>query len=161
MDADGSHAPEELPRLLDAAREADVVIGSRWVRGGKVVNWPFHRLLLSRGGSLYTRLALGLPLRDATAGYRVYRMPVLDKIEVDSVVSQGYCFQIDLGWRSHRSGFRIVEVPITFAERERGASKMSSSIVREAFWRVAVWGTQARVAAVKRALGGGKKPSPV
>jgi dolichol-phosphate mannosyltransferase len=161
MDADGSHAPEELPRLLDAAREADVVIGSRWVRGGKVVNWPFHRLLLSRGGSLYTRLALGLPLRDATAGYRVYRMPVLDKIEIDSVESQGYCFQIDLGWRSHRGGFRIVEVPITFVERERGASKMSSSIVREAFWRVAVWGAQARVAAVKRALGGGKKPPGV
>ncbi len=158
MDADGSHAPEQLPRLLDAAREADVVIGSRWVRGGKVVNWPAHRLLLSRGGSLYTRLALGLPLRDATAGYRVYRMPVLDKIEVDQVESQGYCFQIDLSWRSHRSGFRIAEVPITFAERERGASKMSSSIVREALWRVTVWGAQARTAGLWRALGG-KKPS--
>jgi dolichol-phosphate mannosyltransferase len=161
MDADGSHAPEQLPRLLDAARDADVVIGSRWVPGGKVVNWPAHRLLLSRGGSLYTRLALGLPLRDATAGYRVYRLPVLDKIEVDTVESQGYCFQIDLGWRSYRSGFRIVEVPITFAERERGASKMSSHIVREAFLRVAVWGTRHRLNALKRALGGGKKPSAV
>jgi len=159
MDADGSHAPEELPKLLDAARDADVVIGSRWVPGGKVVNWPFYRLLISRGGSLYTRMALGLPVRDATAGYRVYRLPVLDKIEVDTVQSQGYCFQIDLGWRSYRSGFRIVEVPITFAERERGASKMSSSIVREAFWRVAIWGTEYRFNAVKRALGGGKKPS--
>jgi dolichol-phosphate mannosyltransferase len=159
MDADGSHAPEDLPRLLAAAREADVVIGSRWVRGGKTVNWPVHRLLLSRGASLYTRLALSLPLRDATAGYRLYRMPVLDKIEVDTVESQGYCFQIDLGWRSYRSGFRIAEVPITFAERERGASKMSSSIVREAFWRVAVWGVQSRTAAVKRAIGGNKKPS--
>src|SRR4029079_6363189 len=99
-------------------------------------NWPLHRLGLSRGASLYTRIALNLPLRDATAGHRVYRMPVLDKIEVDQVESQGYCFQIDLGWRSHKQGFRIVEVPITFAERERGASKMSSSIVREAFWRV-------------------------
>jgi dolichol-phosphate mannosyltransferase len=135
------------------------VIGSRWVPGGKVVNWPFYRLMISRGGSLYTRIALGLPVRDATAGYRVYRMPVLDKIEVDTVQSQGYCFQIDLGWRSYRNGFRVVEVPITFAERERGASKMNSSIVREAFWRVAVWGAQARVAAVRRALGGGaKKP---
>jgi dolichol-phosphate mannosyltransferase len=154
MDADGSHAPEQLPALLNAARDADVVIGSRWVGGGKVVNWPAHRLLLSRGGSLYTRLALGLPLRDATAGYRVYRMPVLEKIEIDKVVSQGYCFQIDLGWRSHRNGFRIVEVPITFAERERGASKMSSSIVREALWRVTVWGVTSRREAIKRALGG-------
>jgi dolichol-phosphate mannosyltransferase len=161
MDADGSHAPEELPRLLDAARDADVVIGSRWVRGGKTLNWPAHRLLLSRGASLYTRLALGLPVRDATAGYRVYRLPVLDKIEVDTVESQGYCFQIDLGWRSYRSGFRIVEVPITFAERERGASKMSSNIVREAFLRVAIWGTEYRLNAVKRALTGGKKPPAV
>jgi dolichol-phosphate mannosyltransferase len=159
MDADGSHAPEELPRLLDAAREADVVIGSRWVRGGKVINWPVRRLLLSRGASLYTRVAMGLPVRDATAGYRVYRTPVLDKIEVDQVASQGYCFQIDLAWRSYRNGLRITEVPITFTERERGASKMSSSIVREALWRVTAWGAQARVAGVKRALGGGKKPS--
>jgi dolichol-phosphate mannosyltransferase len=156
MDADGSHAPEQLPRLLDAARDADVVVGSRWVRGGQVINWPAHRLLLSRGGSLYTRLLLGLPLRDATAGYRVYRIPVLDKIEVDTVASQGYCFQIDLGWRSHRKGFRIVEVPITFAERERGASKMNSSIVREALWRVAVWGVGARRDALKRTLAGGR-----
>jgi dolichol-phosphate mannosyltransferase len=161
MDADGSHAPEQLRRLLDAAREADVVIGSRWVRGGKVLNWPAHRLLLSRAGSLYTRILLGLPLRDATAGYRVYRMPVLDKIEVDQVESQGYCFQIDLGWRSYRSGFRIAEVPITFAERERGASKMDSRIVREALWRVAVWGVQYRVGVVKRALSGGTKPARV
>jgi dolichol-phosphate mannosyltransferase len=159
MDADGSHAPEELPRLLDAARKADVVIGSRWVRGGTVVNWPVHRLLLSRGASLYTRIAMGLPVRDATAGYRVYRTPVLDKIEVDQVVSQGYCFQIDLTWRSYRNGLRITEVPITFAERERGASKMSSSIVREALWRVTAWGARARLASVKRALNAGKKQS--
>jgi dolichol-phosphate mannosyltransferase len=157
MDADGSHAPEQLPRLLDAARDADVVIGSRWVRGGKVLNWPVHRLLLSRGASLYTRIAMGLPVRDATAGYRVYRTPVLDKIEVDQVASQGYCFQIDLAWRSYRNGLRIAEVPITFAERERGASKMSSNIVGEALWRVTVWGAQARLASVKRALGAGEK----
>jgi dolichol-phosphate mannosyltransferase len=150
MDADGSHAPEELPRLLDALREADAVIGSRWVRGGKVVNWPVHRLLLSRGGNLYTRLALGIPYRDATGGYRAYRMPLLEKIDIGSVLSQGYCFQVDLTRRAHGEGFRVVEVPITFAERERGASKMSSAIVREALWRVTVWGLRARRDAVLR-----------
>ncbi|HET8660625.1 MAG TPA: polyprenol monophosphomannose synthase [Micromonosporaceae bacterium] len=150
MDADGSHAPEQLPRLLDALRGADVVLGSRWVPGGSVVNWPAHRLLLSRGGNLYTRLALGMPVRDATGGYRAYRMPVLDKIEIETVASQGYCFQVDLAWRAHRNGFRLAEVPITFAERERGASKMSSSIVREALWRVTVWGVRARLAALRR-----------
>jgi dolichol-phosphate mannosyltransferase len=148
MDADGSHRPEELSSLLDAARDADVVIGSRWVRGGKAVNWPMHRLLLSRGASIYTRVALGLPLHDATAGYRVYRIDVLDKIDVETVQSQGYCFQIDLGWRSHKNGFRIVEVPITFADRERGTSKMSSTIVREALVRVTLWGAKARKDAV-------------
>lgn len=152
MDADGSHAPEELPRLLDALRSNDVVLGSRWVPGGRVVNWPAHRLVLSRGGNLYTRLALGMPVRDATGGYRAYRMPVLDKIEIETVASQGYCFQVDLAWRAYRNGFRLAEVPITFAERERGASKMSSAIVREALWRVTVWGARARLAALRRAL---------
>ena len=156
MDADGSHAPEELPRLLDALADADVVLGSRWVTGGKVVNWPLHRLLLSRGGNLYTRVALGMPLKDATGGYRAYRMTALDKMDVDTVASQGYCFQVDLAWRAHRNGFRVVEVPITFAERERGASKMSSSIVREALWRVTVWGTRARL----KALGTLLSPKP-
>src|SRR5439155_7239809 len=156
MDADGSHAPEELTRLLDAAREADVVLGSRYVPGGKVVNWPVHRLALSRGGNLYTRIALGMPLRDATGGYRVYRMPALDKLDVDSVASQGYCFQVDMAWRAYRNGFRVVEVPITFAERERGASKMSSAIVGEALWRVGVWGTRARLGALRRAMRGGR-----
>jgi dolichol-phosphate mannosyltransferase len=150
MDADGSHAPEELSRLLDALADADAVLGSRWVPGGKVVNWPAHRLVLSRGANLYTRLALGIPIKDATGGYRAYRMPILDKIEIDSVTSQGYCFQVDVTWRAYRSGCRLVEVPITFAERERGASKMSSSIVREAFWRVGVWGAQARLASLRR-----------
>ncbi len=154
MDADGSHAPEELHRLLDAARDADVVIGSRWVPGGKVVNWPLHREILSKGGSLYTRMALGVGLRDATAGYRVYKMPVLDKIDVESVQSQGYCFQIDLGWRAIKHGFRVTEVPVTFAERERGASKMSSNIVREAFLRVGVWGLKARRDALVAKVGG-------
>jgi dolichol-phosphate mannosyltransferase len=154
MDADGSHAPEELPLLLDALADAEVVLGSRWVRGGKVVNWPLHRLLLSRGGNLYTRLALGMPFKDATGGYRAYRLPVLDKIDVESVASEGYCFQVDLAWRAYRSGFRVAEIPITFAERERGASKMSSSIVREALWRVTVWSAQARVGALRRAVSG-------
>jgi dolichol-phosphate mannosyltransferase len=157
MDADGSHAPEQLPRLLDALRTADVVLGSRWVPGGRVVNWPWRRMVLSRGANLYTRLVMGMPIRDATGGYRVYRMPVLDKIDIDSVVSQGYCFQVDLAWRAHRHGLRVVEVPITFAERERGASKMSTTIIREALWRVTVWGARARRDAVRRAVRRGRR----
>jgi dolichol-phosphate mannosyltransferase len=153
MDADGSHAPEQLPGLLAALRTADVVLGSRWVPGGRVVNWPLRRMALSRGANLYTRLALGLPVRDATGGYRAYRTPVLDKIDIDSVVSQGYCFQVDLAWRSYRQGLRVVEVPITFTDRERGASKMSPAIVREALWRVTVWGMRARREALRRVLG--------
>jgi dolichol-phosphate mannosyltransferase len=154
MDADGSHAPEQLPRLLDALVEADAVIGSRWVRGGSVVNWPVHRLVLSRGANIYTRLAMGMPYKDATGGYRAYRMTVLEKIELESVLSQGYCFQVDLTRRAHRDGFRVVEVPITFAERERGASKMSSAIVAEALWRVSLWGLQARGQALGRLVRG-------
>lgn len=157
MDADGSHAPEELPRLLDALSEADAVLGSRYVPGGTVVNWPTSRMLISRSGNLYVRMALGMPFRDATGGYRAYRMPVLDKMEIDSVSSQGYCFQVDLAWRAYRQGFRVTEVPITFADRERGASKMSQSIVREAFWRVTIWGTQARLATLRKMLGGGRR----
>ena len=144
MDADGSHAPEELPRLLAALRDADLVIGSRWVPGGEVRNWPMSRLLLSRGASLYTRVLLRYPVRDATAGYRVYRRTVLEQLELDEVASQGYCFQIDLGWKTWRTGFRVVEVPITFTEREVGQSKMSRAIVTEALWRVAVWGLTSR-----------------
>jgi dolichol-phosphate mannosyltransferase len=159
MDADGSHAPEELPKLLDALRDADAVIGSRWVPGGKVVNWPAHRLLLSRTANLYTRIALGMPIKDATGGYRAYRLPVLEKIDFASVTSQGYCFQVDLTWRAQRDGFRVVEVPITFAERERGASKMSSSVIAEAMLRVGVWGLRARTNALKRAISGRRRPS--
>jgi dolichol-phosphate mannosyltransferase len=154
MDADGSHAPEELPRLLDTLADADVVLGSRYVSGGRTVNWPAHRQAISRIGNLYVRLALGMPLRDATGGYRAYRTPILDKIDVASIASQGYCFQVDLAWRSHRDGFRVAEMPITFTERERGTSKMSSSIVREALWRVTVWGTAARWTALKKAVAG-------
>jgi len=153
MDADGSHAPEELPKLLDALRDADAVIGSRWVRGGSVVNWPVHRLVLSRVANLYTRLAMGMRVRDATGGYRAYRTSVLQKIDVADVTSQGYCFQVDLTWRTHRHGFRITEVPIRFAERERGASKMTSAIIGEALWRVTMWGAQARRDALLDRLG--------
>jgi len=152
MDADGSHAPEQLPRLLAALRDADVVLGSRWVAGGTVVNWPKSRELISRSGNLYTRVALGMPLRDATGGYRAYRRGVLESIDLDSVASQGYCFQVDLAWRAARAGFRVVEVPITFADRERGESKMSGSIVREALWRVTQWGARHRVDQLRRAL---------
>jgi dolichol-phosphate mannosyltransferase len=154
MDADGSHAPEQLPQLLAALRAADVVLGSRWVPGGRVVNWPWRRMVLSRGANLYTRLVLGLPVRDATGGFRAYRIPVLDKIDIDSVESQGYCFQVDAAWRAHRHGLRVVEVPITFADRERGASKMSPAIVREALWRVTVWGVRARGEALRRVTRG-------
>ena len=140
MDADGSHAPEQLPRLLDALNDADLVLGARWIEGGEVENWPLARKLLSRGGNTYARLVLGLPLRDATGGFRAYRRQVLEAIHVGEVVSQGYCFQVDLALRAWRNGFRIVEVPITFVERVRGQSKMSRAIVAEAFWRVTAWG---------------------
>ncbi|GLZ78870.1 dolichol-phosphate mannosyltransferase [Actinorhabdospora filicis] len=157
MDADGSHAPEQLHRLLDALGEADAVIGSRYVPGGKVVNWPAHRLLLSRGGSLYTRILLGVPVRDTTAGYRAYRLDALDKFDLGTVASAGYCFQIDLTWRAVRAGLRVVEVPITFAERERGASKMGGSIVREALLRVGSWGVKHRAGQVASLFGGKDK----
>lgn len=140
MDADGSHAPEELPRLLAALADADLVIGSRWVPGGAVLNWPRSRLLLSRGGNAYTRLALRMPIRDATGGFRAYRIDVLRELPLYDVASAGYCFQVDLVWRAYRAGFRVVEVPITFVERERGTSKMRQAIVTEALWRVTWWG---------------------
>jgi dolichol-phosphate mannosyltransferase len=140
MDADGSHAPEQLPMLLTALAEADMVLGARWVRGGKVENWPFLRKVLSVGGNVYVRLLLGLPMRDATGGYRAFRRAVLEGVKLEEVASQGYCFQVDLALRAHRSGFKVVEVPITFVERVRGESKMSRAIVVESLVRVTVWG---------------------
>jgi dolichol-phosphate mannosyltransferase len=145
MDADGSHQPEQLPRLLDALESADVVLGSRWVAGGEVSNWPKSREFLSRGGNMYTRVVLGLPLRDATGGYRAYRAKVLRAFDLTTVRSQGYCFQVDLAWRSWQRGYRVVEVPITFVERVLGASKMSRRIVFEALWRVTLWGARDRL----------------
>ncbi|MEO7260373.1 MAG: polyprenol monophosphomannose synthase [Jatrophihabitantaceae bacterium] len=150
MDADGSHAPEQLPRLLAAIAHSDLVLGSRWVPGGQVLNWPKSRELLSRGGNLYTRLALGIELHDATGGYRAYRRSVLQTIDLSSIASEGYCFQVDLAWRAVQAGFRVTEVPITFAERERGESKMSGNIVREALLRVTEWGAAHRAAQLRR-----------
>jgi dolichol-phosphate mannosyltransferase len=144
MDADGSHAPEQLPDLLAALTEADLALGSRWVEGGSVVDWPRSREALSRGGNAYVRLALRLPVRDATGGFRAYRRQVLESIDLSSVHSQGYCFQVDLVWRAYRGGFRLVEVPIRFVERVAGQSKMNRAIVTEALWRVTVWGATER-----------------
>lgn len=152
MDADGSHAPEELPKLLDELRDADAVLGTRYIPGGSVHNWPLHRLLLSRGGNIYIRMALGMPFRDATGGYRAYRMPVLDEINVDTVASTGYSFQVELAWRSYKHGFRVAEVPITFTEREHGVSKMSGNIFKEQLVRVTVWGLRHRGESVRRRL---------
>jgi len=152
MDADGSHQPEQLPSLLDALRDADLVLGSRWVPGGTVVNWPRSREILSRGGNMYTRMALDVPLMDATGGYRVFRAQTLRDLMLDDVASQGYCFQVDMARRAVQSGKRVVEVPITFVEREYGDSKMSGRIVREALWRVTVWGVQERAAKARAVI---------
>jgi dolichol-phosphate mannosyltransferase len=152
MDADGSHAPEQLPRLIDGLEHADVVLGSRYVPGGEVLDWPKSRWAISRGGNLYVRLALGANLHDITGGYRAYRREVLEQIDYASVDSQGYCFQIDLAWRALRSGYRVIEVPITFAERQIGESKMSGSIVREALIRVTRWGIDYRVNEARSAV---------
>ena len=157
MDADGSHAPEQLHRLLDALPKADLVLGSRWVPGGEVVNWPAQRKFLSLGGSLYSRLALGANIRDMTGGYRAFRADTLRKLNLASVASAGYCFQIDLLWRTIELGFRVREVPITFLEREFGESKMSGNIVREALIRVTKWGLRRRGNQVKALVGGKKK----
>lgn len=144
MDADGSHQPEQLPNLLAALTSADVVLGSRWVAGGKVSNWPKSREVLSRGANAYARFIIGIPLRDATGGYRVYRAEVLRSFDLTTVRSQGYCFQVDLALRSLQRGYRVVEVPISFVERELGASKMNRAIVLEALWRVTAWGIRWR-----------------
>jgi dolichol-phosphate mannosyltransferase len=159
MDADGSHRAADLPALLaplggaagsggaaptGEPGDADVVLGSRWVAGGRVVNWPAHRELLSRVGNTYTRLVLGLPLRDSTGGFRAYRATVLRAVGLADVSSQGYCFQIDMARRSVAAGFRVVEVPITFVERVQGESKMSRAIVGEAVVRVTQWAVRRR-----------------
>jgi dolichol-phosphate mannosyltransferase len=148
MDADGSHQPEELPRLLTALKGADLVLGSRWVPGGRVVNWPKSREFISRGGSLYSRVLLDVPIRDVTGGYRAFRSETLEGLGLDEVASQGYCFQVDLARRAIKAGYHVVEVPITFVEREHGDSKMSRDILVEALWRVTTWGVGERVGKV-------------
>ncbi len=151
MDADGSHQPEQLPLLLDALRDADLVLGSRYVPGGSVVNWPKSREMLSRGGNWYTRRALRIPLMDATGGYRAFRASTLRALDLDGVGSAGYIFQVDLAHRTLAKGLRVTEVPIEFVEREVGDSKMNRKIVSEALWRVTVWGARERVHQVRTA----------
>jgi dolichol-phosphate mannosyltransferase len=156
MDADGSHAPEDLPTLLAALEGpdgADVVLGSRYVPGGKVVNWPAYRNWISRTGNLYSRLALGVRIRDITGGFRAFRREVLETLTLHEVESQGYCFQIDLAWRALQAGFRVVEVPITFTERQIGSSKMDGAVMLEAFVNVARWGFEHRFRRLRPARG--------
>ena len=151
MDADGSHPPEQLPDLLDRIDAgADLVIGSRYVAGGSSVNWPKRRQLLSKGANTYVALALNLHVKDSTAGFRAFRRTTLEKIDLDDVDSQGYCFQVDLTMRAIRRGLRVDEVPITFVEREHGTSKMDQAIVVEALWRVTRWGVRYRTTQVSR-----------
>ncbi|MHB1613948.1 MAG: polyprenol monophosphomannose synthase [Actinomycetes bacterium] len=160
MDADGSHRPEDLPALLAGLADADLVLGSRWVPGGRVVNWPASRALLSRGGNTYARWALGLPLQDATGGFRAFRRSTLEGVDLHQVASAGYCFQVDLAWRAVSRGYRVVEVPITFIERQRGASKMSRAIVAEALWRVTIWGVQSRARQLLHRRRDSSRPAP-
>jgi dolichol-phosphate mannosyltransferase len=145
MDADGSHPADRLPALVAAVTDgAGLAIGSRWTKGGSVVDWPKSRELLSRGANLYARLALGFGVHDSTAGYRAFRDDVLRAIQLEGVDSRGYCFQIDLTLRTSEAGFPIVEVPIRFVDRIAGVSKMSGTIVGEAMWRVTIWGLARR-----------------
>lgn len=143
MDADGSHPADALPALIAAVRPGSgwgMSIGSRWVAGGSVIDWPWHRELLSRAGNAYARVMLGLSVKDATAGFRAFGPGVLASIHLENVESHGYCFQIDMTRRVRNAGYLETEVPIVFREREHGESKMSGSIVREAMGRVTVWG---------------------
>ncbi|MFI8595765.1 polyprenol monophosphomannose synthase [Rothia koreensis] len=145
MDADCSHQPEQLGRLLEAVeRGADLAIGSRYVPGGKTVNWPWHRQFLSRGANFYAQTMLGTDVRDITAGYRAFRRGTLERLDLETIDSVGYCFQIDLGWRAELAGLTITEVPITFVEREVGDSKMDSGVILESMTKVARWGLGAR-----------------
>jgi dolichol-phosphate mannosyltransferase len=162
MDADGSHRAVDLPGLLAALEgldglegpAADLVLGSRWVPGGRIENWPRWREVLSRGANRYTRLVTGLPIGDATAGFRAYRASTLRAIDLDAVSSQGYCFQVDMAMRVHAGGGLVREVPITFVERTQGRSKMSRRIVAEALVRVTGWGARRRLEQLRRAVGG-------
>ena len=152
MDADGSHQPEQLHLLIDALEGADLVIGSRYVPGGSVVNWPVSRQLLSRGGNFYVRRLLGIKVRDATAGYRLFRRTTLEAIDLESVESTGYVFQTDMVVRALRLGLIVREVPIEFIERVRGDSKMSGKVASESLKRITRWGLRERREQMTRAL---------
>lgn len=152
MDADGSHQPEQLHRLLGALVDADLVIGSRYVPGGSIVNWPRRRELLSRGGNLYVRLLLGMGVKDATAGFRLFRRPTLEKIDLATVTSTGYVFQTDMAYRTVMAGLKVSEVPIEFIERVRGDSKMSGQVASESLKKITVWGLHERREQARRAL---------
>jgi dolichol-phosphate mannosyltransferase len=162
MDADGSHQPEQLPRLLDALHGADLVLGSRWVPGGSVVNWAPSRKALSVGGNIYARLLLGVPVRDLTGGFRAFRRTTLEKIDLTTVRSVGYCFQTDLAWRTVQAGLRVREVPIEFVERVRGESKMNRKVATESLRRITVWGLAERRRRVADVLSRrrGRSPGP-
>ena len=136
MDSDFSHEPAYLPRLLEAAERADLVLGSRYVPGGGVTDWGPLRRVISRGGSAYAQLVLGVEVRDLTGGFKCFRREVLEAIDLDAVRSRGYAFQVEMTYRAIELGFSVVEVPIVFRDRQAGASKMSRSIVLEAIWRV-------------------------
>lgn len=141
MDADLSHDPTQLPSLVEAVRSgADIALGSRFVPGGAIVDWPARRRFLSRWGNRYARLMLGIPIRDLTGGFRAFRSHALNRLDAHTCQAAGYTFQIEMAWRAHRSGMQIVEVPITFRERRRGETKLDGGIVREAMWLVTKWG---------------------
>lgn len=144
MDGDGSHRALDLSKLIAEAENNDLVIGSRWIPGGRVINWPRQRRLISRMGTAYANLMLSAGIRDITAGFRLFRTDFLNQLDLDSVASHGYSFQVEMAWRARLAGGRIVEVPITFVERESGSSKMSTSIVFEALWLVTKWGISRR-----------------
>lgn len=152
MDADLSHLPEQIPDLLAALAAhggADLVLGTRWMPGGRVLNWSRHREWLSRGGNRYASLLLGLPLRDATGGFRVIRRRALEGLDLHRVASAGYCFQVDLARRAVSAGLDVREIPITFVERIHGESKMNGAVVRESLWRITGWGVQHRFARLR------------
>lgn len=151
MDADFSHNPEDLPQLVEAVRSgADLAIGSRYVAGGATPDWPVHRRLISRAGNLYARTMLGIPIRDATAGFRAFNAPSLARLPYRSAQASGYGFQVEMAWRACQAGMNVVEVPITFRDRELGVSKMGTGIVLEAMWLVTRWGLSRIVSSSER-----------
>lgn len=155
MDADGSHPPEKLPQMLAtlATPGVGLVIGSRWTAGGRVIDWPRSRELLSRSANVYARLALGIRVKDSTGGFRAYRASVLKAIDISGIASEGYCFQVDLTLRTLSAGARVIEVPIDFHEREFGVSKMSGGIVIEAMSKVTAWGIGRRMSQLRGLFG--------